>query len=101
MAEGIILEFPGLGKDAYDAVNAKLGLNPHDGSGEWPEGMLLHTAGETDDGGLIVAEIWASREAQAAFMDGRLGRALQEAGVTDPPARVTWVTVIASHTLSG
>lgn len=44
-------------------------------------------------GGSVVFEVWESREAQERFMAERLGRALQEGGVTAPPARVQWLEV--------
>lgn len=51
MAVGLILQFSGTGK-------------------------LSHTAGLTDDGSLVVIEVWESRDAQGRFMAERLGRAI-------------------------
>lgn len=39
----------------------------------------------------MVFEVWASKDAQQAFMEERLGAALADAGVTGPPARVEWL----------
>jgi len=89
MAEGLVLEFAGQGADTYEAVNGLLGLNATDGSGDWPAGLLFHAGGLTDDG-LLVIEVWDSRDSQAAFMESRLGPALYEAGIDGPPSRVTW-----------
>lgn len=100
MTEGLVLEFEGVGREAYDAVNAQLGVNPYDGTGDWPPGLLHHSAGETESG-LMVVEVWESREAQAAFMEARLGRALQEGGITAPPARMTWASIVAMQNLPG
>jgi hypothetical protein len=41
-------------------------------------------------------EVWASKEDQQRFMDGRLGRALQEVGVP-APSRVEWLDLAAYH----
>jgi hypothetical protein len=100
MAEQIVLEFEGVGRDEYDAVNGKLGVDPATGDGDWPAGLLLHTAGTTDRGTFVVTEVWTSREAQAEFMQSRLGEALAAGGVTAAPT-VTWVTLLASHHLDG
>jgi hypothetical protein len=96
MAQGVILEFDGLDRATYDAVNARLGLDPTQRTGDWPEGMLFH-AGGAKPGGWVVFEVWESQEAHGRFMQERLGRALQEGGVTAPPTRVEWLE-LASHT---
>jgi hypothetical protein len=90
MAEGLVLEFEGIGRAEYDAVNDALGLSPDSGQGAWPAGLTFH-AGGAKPGGWIVFEVWESRDAQARFMNERLGRALQEGGVTEPPSRVEWL----------
>ena len=99
MAHGLILEFDGVGRSQYDAVNGLLGV---DGSVEsdWPAGLLYH-AGGAKPGGWVVFEVWASREAQEEFMHGRLGAALQEAGITGPPARAEWIELARSISLDG
>jgi hypothetical protein len=38
-----------------------------------------------------------SREAQAAFMENRLGAALQAGGVTGPPSRMEWLSDPSHH----
>lgn len=43
-------------------------------------------------------EVWESREDQERFMQDRLGRALQEGGVSGPPSRVEWLGLAAYHT---
>ncbi len=68
MAELLILEFDGVGQEQYDAVNKALGLNSYTGEGDWPEGMLVHTAGTSDGGTFTVTEVWESRQAQGAFI---------------------------------
>jgi hypothetical protein len=97
MAEAVILEFTGIGSTEYDAVNEKLGIDPKTGSGDWPAGLDTHVAGYADDGTFVVAEVWSTREAQAEFMQSRLGAALAAGGVTSEP-KVTWVKLIAHQT---
>jgi len=96
MPAAVTLEFEGVTEKEYQAVNQKLGLDPKTGKGDWPTGMINHMAGHTDDGGFFVTEVWESQEAQAAFMESRLGAALAEAGVPTP-VRVTWINVVAHH----
>jgi hypothetical protein len=90
MADALILEFAGVGLDRYWAVNKALGIDVGTGAGEWPDGLLFHSGGTGPDG-LVVYEIWESKDAQARFMQERLGRALQEGGVTGAPSRVEWL----------
>ena len=95
MAQSIILEFKGVGKSDYDQVNKILGVDAATGAGDWPAGLLNHTAAVTADGGLVVYEIWESKAVQEAFM-ARLGPALHEAGVPEP-SRVEWFDVIGQY----
>ena len=95
MANGLILEFDGVGADQYWAVNRALGIDVSTGAGEWPEGLLFHSSG-TVPGGLVVYEVWESQDAQAAFMNGRLARALQEGGITTAPSRVQWHDIVGT-----
>jgi hypothetical protein len=94
MAEALILEFEGVGRSDYEAVNEALGL----GNGEWdradaPQGMISHLAGEKA-GGLVVIEVWESQADQERFMQERLAKALAEGGIHGTPSRVEWVTLI-------
>ena len=94
MAAGLILEFDGIGLAEYKAVNGLLGIDMETGEGDWPDGLLFHSGG-TKPGGLVVFEVWESQEAQAAFMHGRLGPALQQGGISAPPSRVEWIDLAA------
>jgi hypothetical protein len=96
VAEALILEFDGFTKETYLAVNENLGIDPRDGSGDWPDGLTSHTA-TIKDGGLVVFEIWESREQHEAFLRDRLGPALQQAGVQGPPSRDEWMEIAAAH----
>jgi hypothetical protein len=100
MAVGVLLEFDGVGVEQYNAVNERLQIDMATGQGDWPEGLLFH-AGGAKPGGWVVMEVWASQEDQRRFMEGRLGRALQEVGVTEPPTRVEWLDLAAHHYRGG
>jgi hypothetical protein len=95
MAESVILEFKGAGKDEYDQVNKILGIDYSTGAGDWPAPLLNHTAAITADGDLVVYEIWESKAAQEAFM-AQLGPALQEVGVA-APVRLEWFEVVGHY----
>jgi len=77
-AELLITEIDGIGEAEYDQVNAELGVDTN-GGGDWPDGLISHTAATTERG-LIVIEIWESREAQEAEMP-KLGAAIQKTGL--------------------
>jgi hypothetical protein len=97
MAEAIILEFEGRGIDDYNRVNEALGLDMETGGGDWPEGLLSHTGAGSADG-LLVFEVWDSRESQERFMDERLAAALQAGGIAGPPTRMEWLDLAAHRT---
>jgi len=80
MAVLMYLEIPGGTTDHYDRTNDALGVHVET---EPPEGLVHHVAGADDDG-LVIVDIWESREALDDFVQSRLAAALQEAGV--PPA---------------
>ena len=94
MAQQLTLEFSGVTAEQYWAVNAAMGIDQDDPAA-WPEGIVSHVAGATDDGGWVVTEVWDSREAQARFMDTRLGAALGQVEVP-PPSKVQWVDLVAN-----
>jgi hypothetical protein len=98
VAEGLILEFDGVDESHYHAVNSALGIDAPRGTGDWPAGLLFH-AGAAKPGGLVVFEVWDSKESQGRFMEERLMPALQAGGVTSPPSRVEWVDVLAYQSL--
>jgi hypothetical protein len=96
MSEGLILEFDGMGREEYDAVNVQLGIDQETGEGEWPAGLIFHAAG-SKPGGFVAFEVWESRQAQEQFMNERLGRALQAGGVNNPPTRAEWLDLVAHN----
>jgi len=100
MPESLILEFEGVGRAQYEAVNERLAIDMDSGQGDWPAGLRFH-AGAAKPGGWVVFEVWGSRDAQEQFMHERLGRALQEGGISDPPSRVEWLELAAYHIPGG
>lgn len=67
MAAAVILAFEGVTLDHYYAANEALGINVRDGSGDWPDGLVTHSAGLNEDGHLVVMEVWDSPEHQALW----------------------------------
>jgi hypothetical protein len=99
MAAELILEFAGVATKEYFAVNEALGINAITGEGEWPEGMVSHSAGLNEAGDLIVIEIWSSQGHHSKFMQERLGPALADGGITGPPSKVTWIELVSHQHL--
>ena len=54
-----------------------------------PDGLIMHTAGATPDGGFRVFDVWESRDHIEAFFADRLMPMMAEVlgGAPDPPAR--------------
>jgi hypothetical protein len=97
MAVGLILEFEGVTDQEYYAVNDELGIDMGTGWGDWPEGLLTHSAGLNEYGHLVVLEVWDTPEHQVRFMEERLGEALARGGITGPPSSVTWIELVSHH----
>ena len=93
MAELLMLDFDGVDEATYLKINAELGLNAQTGAGDWPAGLISHTAGVSDNGHGYVIEVWESQQAQADFMNSRLGAAMAAGGMTAAP-QVTWARVV-------
>ena len=96
MAQLLILEFDSVTESEYRKVNAELGIDPETGKGDWPAGLITHLAGLAEDGRAFVVESWTSREAQAEFMQNRLGVAMSRGGLTATP-KVTWAPLIGEQ----
>ena len=97
MAAAVILEFEGVTTKEYDAVNTALGIDMSTGEGDWPDGLVSHSAGLNEAGHLTVMEVWDTPEHQGRFMEERLGEALAKGGITEPPSSVTWIELVAHH----
>ncbi len=97
MPAELILEFEGVTDKEYFAVNEELGLDSTTGEGNWPDGLVAHSAGLNENGHLVVIEVWDTPEHQARFMEERLGQALVAAGIPGPPSAMTWIELVAHH----
>jgi hypothetical protein len=98
MAAQVILEFEGVTKKEYDAVNDALGIDMESGTGPWPDGLVVHAAGLNENGHLVVTEVWDTPDHQARFMEERLAEALVKGGITGPPSSVTWIELHSHQT---
>ena len=81
MAMGQVLQFPGGTMALYDAVTEELGIKGDQG---WPDGVITHSAGSTDDG-FIVIESWESEDAWNKFFESRLQPAFEKVGGVPQP----------------
>ncbi len=90
MPTGLIMEFEGPGREEYEAVNERIGVDPEADATNWPVGLLVHAAGGTATS-WVVFEIWDSVDAQQLSTDDRLSPALQAVGFPGPPSRVEWI----------
>ena len=84
MAVGMLLAGEGVTKDAYAALTEKMFGNYPMREDQAPEGLIVHTAGETAEGWYIY-DIWESREAFQRFNDGQLGAAVRQVFGDQPP----------------
>jgi hypothetical protein len=85
---GIVHRFPGGTREQYENVGEV--VNP-DGGNALPEGELLHLAGPTNDGWLVMV-VHESRETWERFRDDTLmpGLASVEDGLPGPPEETTF-----------
>ncbi len=89
---GMLLIVPGGTQAMYDKAMQNLGLTK-DG-GNWPEGVITHTAGPSGSDWVVV-DTWESKEAIDKFFQERLGKAMKEAGI--PPVEPKFFDVYLSH----
>lgn len=92
MAVGVIMMIPDGTQQMYDQAMENLGLTA-DG-GVWPEGILTHNAGPSDEGWMVV-DTWESKEAFGKFAESRLMEAVQKAGI--PPLEPKFFEVYVSY----
>jgi len=85
MAVAVLQSAPEFTKQIYDATTEKMFGHPAPISeDEAPEGLIVHTAGQGDQG-YYVYDIWESREAFERFVEEKLGPALAEVMGGPPP----------------
>jgi hypothetical protein len=73
---------PGGTKEQYEQIGKKMfGVQSSDfSSAEAPDGLLMHSAGPTEDG-WYVYDVWESQDHLQRFVQERLMPAMQELGV--------------------
>ena len=75
MAIVMTMEAPGATPDQYDALNEALGVVD---DATAPDGLVMHMAGISEDG-MVIVDVWESQEKlDAFFTTGGLGQALEE-----------------------
>jgi len=84
MAILMIVELPGVTPVTYQSINESMGIH---GDDDAPEGLVSHLASATDDG-MLVIDVWESKEALDGFVGERLAPALAAAGVEAVQPRV-------------
>lgn len=83
MAVVISMVLPGIDLDQYREVHRRV-------SEAVPQGLLIHTAGATEDG-LRVVDVWESSEAFDRFQASRLAEAIADSPMAGaPPAVERW-----------
>jgi hypothetical protein len=83
MSYAVVLRFEGVNEDQYWSVCEELGID-RGFTQNLPEALVIHVAGPVGDDGWLVSEVWATRDAQEAFLADRLGPALATLGVPGP-----------------
>ncbi|PWU25532.1 MAG: hypothetical protein C5B48_00850 [Candidatus Rokuibacteriota bacterium] len=89
MAVLIAGEAPGMTVEQYDQVNEVLGIS----SAADVEGLICHTAGVTEGGGLYASDVWESNEACERFINDRLIPEFEQLGIVGR----TQPTVVQVH----
>ena len=82
MAVVLVHQGPGLTRENYDEVVRRLaGKSKMESPSDWPaEGLLVHAAGEGNNGFRVV-DVWESEEAAQRFGE-KLTPVLEEIGIT-------------------
>lgn len=83
MAVAVIMEFSGATLGQYDQVIEKMGLTP---GGPGPAGALGHWVAATDDG-ILVTDLWQTRELYDAFAKDQIGPFTAEVGLSAPTVK--------------
>ncbi len=79
MAVAMLMHWPGVSSDQYDAIMARLGLDANP-----PAGGVLHIAAVTDEG-VEVCDVWQTEQAFNSFLEQRLLPVVSELGITGEP----------------
>jgi hypothetical protein len=89
MAVAMLMHWPGVTSDQYDAVMARLGLDANP-----PAGAVLHVAAVTDEG-VEVCDVWQTEQAFNGYLQQRLLPAVSELGIGGEPE----IRIVPLHNL--
>lgn len=81
----MLVEWEDASPDQYDRANEVMGIA---GDSDAPDGLISHVAAISEDGGLLIADVWESPEALNTFFTERLSGALREVGIPNVQPRV-------------
>ena len=95
MAVILVHEGPTFTQERYeDAIQRLSGKSQMETAADWPvEGMLVHIAGQAENGFRVV-DVWESEEAVQAFGE-RLAPILKEVGIEETPVIYPAHTVVS------
>lgn len=84
MAVGMLLAGEGVTRESYEQLTKQMFGSYPMGEQESPEGLILHTAGQSDQGWYIY-DVWESQDAFQRFVQSQLGPAVHELLGEDAP----------------
>jgi heme-degrading monooxygenase HmoA len=85
MAILMILEWEGVSPQEYEQVNEEMGIRS---DADAPEGLIEHVAALTDEGELVIADLWESEQALGTFFESRLAPAIRKLGLPESQPRM-------------
>ncbi len=80
MAVMVVIRWPGVGPEQYDAVRELVNWE-----GDVPEGGRFHVAAVDADGVMRISDLWESAEAFQRFTASRLIPGVQQLGIPAEP----------------
>jgi hypothetical protein len=80
MAIGVLMAGPGVTEDTYRQLTEKMFGGSTMRPEQSPEGLIIHSAGQSDQGWYIY-DIWESQEHFQRFLDEKVMPASQELGL--------------------
>jgi hypothetical protein len=89
MAIGVVMKFKGATLSQYDQVVERMGFER---GGVGAPGGLFHWVTQTDDG-LLITDVWETREQFEAFAQQQIGPITADVGVPAPPE----ITLYEAH----
>ncbi len=85
MAVLMVIEWEGVTTEDYDRVNEAMGIS---GGADAPDGLIQHVCAVTDDGQVVIADLWESADKLQAFAETRLGPAIAQLGLPESEPQV-------------